>query len=199
MNAAALPALFAIAPAVTEGMALTVAKAHTLAEITDSESAEAAVAVNGEVSRWIKLIGEQRLEQTRQLDAIKARAMDYERNITRELVEIRAAIDSALNAYRSAIAAEKARREAAAKAAEAEIAGGEAEGERMTAPLVVVEPILDEAKIPTRKVARVLIVDRSAIPAHFFVLDEKAVMAALKKGETVPGAALTYEEVLVRR
>ena len=196
-NALSVPLQFEVSAAFQEDIQLVVAEAETLAEVVDPPTAEAAVAVNAKAAKLIKAVGENRLNATRQLDAIKKRMMDHERNITKPLTEITAAIDSALNDYMLAVAREKARREAAAKAEADAIAAGETE-ERMTAPLVVAEPML-EAAIPTRKVARLLVTDRDAIPRKFFTLDERAVLKAIDEGETVPGAERVYEEVLVRR
>ena len=188
-------------PAVQTACAKAVVAAYALADITDSPTCEAAVAVNATLAKAVKAIGEERLAFTRKLDAVKKQATDYEKHCTKEATECLVAIDAGIIEYRRQIREEIARREAAAYEAQVfqskkEASAGE---EHVTAPLVAIEPMLDAPKIPVRKVARALIKDLVAIPQEYFDLNESRVLAALKAGVSVPGAELAYEEVLVRR
>ena len=57
---------------------------------------------------------------------------------------------------------------------------------------------LKEAGVTTsvRKLARVKIVEESAIPREYLVVSEKLVFEALKAGKQVAGAELYYEEII---
>jgi hypothetical protein len=188
-------------PAITTELAAAVAAAYTLEDIVDTPTCEAAVAVNTRLAKATKKAGEERLEFTRKIDAVKKRATDYEKEVCKEALTCITAVEAGINEYRSAILAEQQRRAAQAAAQEAaiveeEVSGGEEE--HVTAPLVAAEPVLDVPKIPTRKVPKALIHDLSKIPRSFFDLNEAKLLAALKLGP-VDGAELAYEEVLVRR
>ena len=188
-------------PAVQTACSKAVVAAYALEDITDAPTCEAAVAVNAQLSKAVKAIGEERLAFTRKLDAVKKQAMDYEKHCTKEATECLTAIDAGINVFRAQIRMEADRREAEAHEAQLFQSKLEAEAgeEYTTAPLVAVEPMLDVPKIPVRKVARVLIKDLVAIPQEYFDLNESRVLTALKAGVSVPGAELVYEEVLVRR
>jgi soluble cytochrome b562 len=60
---------------------------------------------------------------------------------------------------------------------------------------VAVEPV---AKQRTRKVERLTVVDWSAVPDEFLLLNEAAVKLAMKAGQDVPGVAIVVEDVAVR-
>ena len=198
-----LPTLFNVPPAMLVDIDALLAEANELAEITDVPSADAARSLNARVARRIKDIGELRLAQTRQVDALKKRAMEYEKNVTKPLVEIGEAIDAALREYLQANELERLRREAQARELEKIQAEDEAslpeEERRTTAPIVAAEPQLDIASIPTRKIPRLVIVDETAIPREYLVIDEKKALGALVAGLAVAGCSLAYETVLVRR
>ena len=188
-------------PAVQTACAKAVVAAFALADITDTPTCEAAVAVNAQLAKAIKAAGEERLDFTRKLDAVKKQAMEYEKHCTKEASECLTAIDDGINVFRAQIRMEADRREAEARALQAAQAVQETEAgeEYTTAPLVAVEPMIDVPKIPVRKVARVIIKNVDLIPRSYFALDENAVLTSLKAGIEVPGAELFYEEVLVRR
>lgn len=191
-------------PAVTTRIAAAVAAAHMLDEVTDVPSAEKAVEVNAELAKSVKAVGEERLAFTRKIDAVKKRATDYEKEVTKSANEAIEAIDAALNDYRALLAQQQRNRDAAAAAKQAELAAEEAKNgvseERATAPLVAAELAPMEApKIPTMKVPKVLIIDKAAIPEKYITINEPLLKKDLQAGITVPGASLTYEEVLVRR
>ncbi len=189
-------------PAVQTEISNAVVAAYALAEITDAPTCEAAVAINARISKATKALSAERLEFTRKLDAVKARAMEYERAVAKDALECAEALDGSINEYRTKLREEALRREAIAKAQQDALAAAEKESggeERMTAPLVAVEPMVEAPKIPVRKVAKVLVTDLSKIPRNFFTLNEREVLDSLKAGTVVPGAELVYEEVLVRR
>ncbi len=189
-------------PAVQTEIAHAVAAAFTLAEITDAKTCEDAVAVNARLAKAVKALGEERLGFTRQLDAVKAKAMSSEKYVAKEALECIVAIDGSINEFRAKLREEALRREAIAQKLQDEIAAAEKESgveARLTAPLVAVEPMVEAPKIPVRKVAKVLVTDLSKIPRNFFTLNEREVLDSLKAGTAVPGAELVYEEVLVRR
>ena len=188
-------------PVVMTELSAAVAAAYALEDIVDTPTCEAAVAVNTRIAKSVKAVAAERLEFTRKIDAVKKRATDYEKEVCKSANECLPALEAAINEHRSAILAEQQRRAAQAASQEAEIvktevAGGEEE--HVTAPLVAAEPVLDVPKIPTRKVPKALVIDRSKIPQIFFDLNEAKLLAALKLGP-VDGAELAYEEVLVRR
>jgi hypothetical protein len=188
-------------PTVQTACAQAVVAAYALEDITDAPTCEAAVAVNAQLSKAVKAIGEERLAFTRKLDAVKKQAMEYEKHCTKEATECLTAIDAGINVFRAQIRMEADRREAEAHEAQLFQSKQETEAgeEYTTAPLVAVEPMLDVPKIPVRKVARVVIKNVDLIPRSYFALNESAVLASLRAGIEVPGAELVYEEVLVRR
>lgn len=191
-------------PSVTTRIANAVAAAHLLEDVTDVPTAEAAVAVNAELAKSVKAVGEERLAFTRKIDAIKKRATDYEKEVVKSANEAIEAIDSALNDYRELLAQQQRERDAAAAAKQAELAAEEARNgtgsDHLTTPLVAAELAPMEApKIPTMRVAKVLIIDKAAIPEKYITINEALLKKDLQAGVTVPGASLTYEEVLVRR
>ena len=188
-------------PTVQTALAKAVVAAYALSDIIDAPTCEAAVVVNAQVAKAIKAVGEERLDFTRKLDAVKKQAMEYEKHCTKEASECLTAIDDGINVFRAQIRMEADRRAAEAHEAQLfqskqEAAAGE---EYSTAPLVAIEPMLDVPKIPVRKVARVVIKNVDLIPRSYFALNESAVLTSLKAGIEVPGAELVYEEVLVRR
>ncbi len=189
-------------PAVQTELANAVVAAYALEDIVDAKTCEAAVAVNTRLAKGAKALTEERLAFTRKIDAVSARAREHEKQVTKSAVECLTAIDAGINEYRAKLREEAIRREAVAKAAQDALAAAEKESgeeERLTAPLVAVEPMVEAPKIPVRKVARLLVKDLSLIPRNFFTLNEREVLDSLKAGTAVPGAELVYEEVLVRR
>lgn len=189
-------------PAVCTEIASAVAAAYTLEDVTSVPTAEAAVAVNARLAKAVKAAEKERMEFTRKLDAVKKRAMEYEKELTKSAVEAIGGIDSALNEYRALLAKQQRERDEAAAAAQAAIAEAEASSgeEHATAPLVAAELAPMEApKIPTMRVPKALIIDQAALPPKYILINEKLLLADLKAGIAVPGASLTYEEVLVRR
>jgi len=188
-------------PAVCTMLSSAVAEAGELQEIVDTPTCEAAVAVNAKLGKGIKCLANERLEFTRKLETLKKRAMAYEKEIGQSAEEATEAINSALHEYKDKIDAEKIRRAAAAEVREQAMATEEAAAgtEHVTAPLSVAEPVYDEPKIPTLKIARLKVTAESMVPESYWVLDSSRMLKDLKDGVAIPGAEIFYEEVLVRR
>lgn len=189
-------------PAVQTELSAAVAEAYTLPDIENAASCETANKCSTRISKAVKAVEKERLEFTRKIDAVKKRATDYEKTVTKEAIETMGLIDGAVKAYLAGLEEERIRREAAARAQEEAQAAteGASEGEeRLTAPLVAAEPMVEAPKLPTRRVPRIVYTDINCIPRDYLVVDEKKLLEDLKNGKTVPGAALGYEEVLVHR
>lgn len=187
---------------VVDMMSALVAEAATLQDVVDTPTYEAAQAWDAKLNKACKAVEKERLAFTRQLDDAKKAAMALEKQVCKEARDIQEAIKYALDSYDTKIAQERAAREAAAKAEEEALRAQEAEkGEDFydTAPLVAVEPELDEPKRSVRKVPRVVITDVAEIPREYLVPNEAAILADLQTGKAIPGTKLVYEEIRVRR
>lgn len=198
-------ALFQVLPAVVNELNAAVAEAFTLADITSKDSADAARACNARLSKSVKALAENRLTFTREVDALKQRAMAYEKLLAKEAVEAGSAIDAALLEYLSTLERERAAREAVARAAEQLLAEEEARNGvnpavgHVTAPIValVLEP--EAAAIPTRDIPRVVVMNKALIPLNFLDVSDTRILAAHKAGIPVPGTKIEFDRILVRR
>lgn len=198
------PSIFQVPDPLQQELKLAVEAAATLDELVDPPSVEKARAVNVRLNRGIKKVDDERLAFGRKCDALKKRAKEYMDHLCKEAIETRTVIDTALMEYAQAVEADRLRREAQAKEAEAaQVQAEQAAGtEHMTAPLVALEAVPDVAAVPTIQVPHLVIDNEALIPRAFLKVDEKALMAALienKALEALYGAHVTYETRLVRR
>ena len=180
------------------------ALAESLAPPEDKDSVERALGVRNELLNTITAIESFRKDLTAPLDEMKKALIAKERELSAKCAEYAADIEAAVGQYRARIDAENARREAIARREAEEIRKTEAANgveTRATPALVVHQPVLDTAKIPTRRVARLVVSDEVVLHENwpeFFALNETKLKAYLAAGNAVDGAHLEWDEKIMK-
>ena len=171
-------------------------------EPVDKETAEACIAMRSRLSGTVAEVTRVRKSLTQPLDWAISEAIVKERELCKDLNEAIGFVDLALQSYQAAINRENALREAVARAEAAKIAEADKAAGlevRDTPAILVHTPVPDTAKIPTRKVPRLVIDDVRLIPYEYHLIDEKKLLAVLKADVAVPGAHLEYDEKIVNK
>jgi len=186
---------------IVDKRAHALAMAEALEPPTDKPTVERALNVRTELLNTVQQIEARRKELTGPLDDLKKALIGKERELCAQLSEYASDIEGAVGQYHAQIQAENARREAIARVEaeairKAEVAAGL--DVRATPALVVHQPVLDVAVIPTRKVARLVVSDPTKIPRNFFDLNETKLKAFLVAGNTVEGAHLEHDQKITK-
>ena len=186
---------------IVDKRAHALAMAESLAPPEDKSSVERALNVRTELLNTVQAIEGRRKELTGPLDDLKKALIAKERDLCAKLSEYAGEIEGAVGQYHARIQAENARREAIARQEAEEIRKAEVASGievRATPALVVHQPVLDVAVIPTRKVARLVITDPAKIPRNFFELNEAKLKAFLVAENTVEGAHLEWDQKITK-
>ncbi len=189
-------------PTVTAPLAAACAAMEALPEIADTPTCEEAVKVNAMLGKAIKGVEKARVTWTAPLLAAQKAAIAAEKEATAQATEYSKILAAAISEYQDHLRIERAKAAAQAFAQEQALREQEAasgEEVRSTPPLVATTMVEDAPKIPTRKVARLVVTDETKIPRLYFKLDEKLLLEDLKAGLEISGAEIGYEDVLVRR
>jgi hypothetical protein len=186
----------------TNLIAAVMGEMQLIAEPVDKDTAEVCIAMRSRLSGTVAEVERVRKSLTQPLDWAIKEAIAKERELCKDIHEAIGFIDLALQGYQAAINRENAVREAAARAEAARIAEADKAAGlevRDTPAILVHTPVLETAKVPTRKVPRLVVDDASLIPREYLVLDEKKLLAVLKADVVVPGAHVEYDEKIVNK
>ena len=200
-NELSIPAL-SFLPAIIAPLAAACAAMEALPEIVDTATCEEAVKVNAMLGKAIKGVEKARATWTAPLLAAQKAAIAAEKEATAQATEYSKLLAKAIGDYQDHLRVERAKASALAFAQEQALREQEAASGvevRSTPPLVATTLVEDAPKIPSRKVARLVITDETKIPRAYFKLDEKLLLDDLKSGMEIHGAEIGYEDVLVRR
>lgn len=198
-NALILPEPNAVLPALLTERDLLLAHVGTLGEATDVKSVDALNKALTHAGQIVKKVEAYRKSYTSPLDDFKKLCMAQQEECLAPIVEVQNAIKTELANYQSRIAQQARDREAARLVAEAQVTAESVGSRHVTPALVPMEPTPEVAKVNTRKVARLVVTNRSMIPVQYFDLNEAKLKAFLLENpvNATLGAHIEYDDVVV--
>jgi len=194
-NKLILPEPNAVLPAFVTQRDAFLAELATLNPANSVEDVNALNAALMKAGGIIKQVDAYRKQYTKPLDDFKKLCMAQEAELIGPIDEACSFIKQELAEYRARIDAEHRARERARIAAEEARTLETAGSGHVTPALVVSEPVPEVAAVSTRKTAKLVVTNRSAIPHQFFDLNEKRLLDWLK--ESPVNACLGAHYILV--
>lgn len=198
-NALILPPPSAIAPKLVADRDALLAHIASLDGATSIENVNALNAALTKCGSLVKQVETYRKSYTAPLDEFKKLCMVQQEECLAPIVECQSAIKRELAEYQTRIAQEARAREEKRLAAEAAKTSETTTSRHVTPALVPMEPAPEVAKVNTRKVARLVVTNRSMVPPTFFELNEVKLKAFLLADplNACLGAHIEYDDVVV--